>query len=134
MILNRQNLNDLFRTYTTLFTEAMKAKQGRDGEYGIILNELAMVVRVNGAATLHAWLEQTPGMKEWIGDRVLNNLAINAVLVENKSFEETIRVRRSDIEDDNYQLYSHRFSIPHAELGHRGKGMATRHTQQTRSI
>jgi len=104
-------MDALFNTYNVAFTDGMLRVRGRDGEYGILLDEAAMVIPVTGAATAHSWLEQTPGMKEWVGDRVINNLKGGMLMVKNRNFEETIGVGRNDIEDDQYGMFAPRFTM-----------------------
>jgi phage major head subunit gpT-like protein len=70
-----------------------------------ILEQCAMTVPSTTAATLHAWLTQIPSIREWIGDRVVNNIESDDMVIKNKKFEGTIEMPREDIEDDQYGLY-----------------------------
>lgn len=106
MTINRSNMTDLFQTFMTKFTEAQKVAAGRAMPNSLLVNEIALEMAVSGAATKHAWLEQIPGMKEWIGERQINNLKIGAVTVTNRDFEDTVSVDRNDIEDDQYGVYA----------------------------
>ena len=45
-------------------------------------------------------------MKEWIGEREIQNLADKAYNITNKHFEMTVGVNRDDIEDDNLGMYT----------------------------
>ncbi|HWO99197.1 MAG TPA: Mu-like prophage major head subunit gpT family protein [Methylococcus sp.] len=58
----------------------------------------------------YGWMKDLPGMREWIGQRVVHNLESVAYQIVNKHWEHTIGVDRNDIEDDNLGLYSLRFS------------------------
>jgi phage major head subunit gpT-like protein len=53
----------------------------------------------------HAWLDRIPQMREWLGERVVNNLAVRLQSVENRLYENTVAVRRTDIEDDLIGVY-----------------------------
>ncbi|MGC4114490.1 MAG: Mu-like prophage major head subunit gpT family protein [Myxococcales bacterium] len=53
----------------------------------------------------HAWLDRIPAMREWLGERVVNNLAVRLQSIENRLFEDTIAVKRVDIEDDLIGVY-----------------------------
>ena len=106
MIINRTNMDALFQTFMSKFTEAQKSALGRASAKALLLEELAIVMTVTGAATVHAWLEQIPGMKEWVGDRQINNLKIGKATVTNRNFEDTISVSRNDIEDDQYGVFA----------------------------
>jgi phage major head subunit gpT-like protein len=48
---------------------------------------------------------QTPGLREWIGPRVVKNLTLHDWSIKNRKFEETISVPRDDIEDDRYGVF-----------------------------
>jgi phage major head subunit gpT-like protein len=106
MIINRANMDSLFQTFMTKFTEASKAALGRVTANALIVSEIALELTVSGAATVHAWLEQIPGMREWIGDREIKNLALGKLTVTNRDFESTVSVGRNDIEDDNYGVFA----------------------------
>lgn len=59
----------------------------------------------------YGWMKDIPGMKEWVGDRILHNLeAINYQLV-NKHWADGVSVDRDDIEDDSLGIYANRFAI-----------------------
>ena len=52
---------------------------------------------------------QMPQMREWIGDREIQNLSAYDYVIKNKKFEMTIAVPRDDIEDDTYGVYNPMF-------------------------
>lgn len=49
---------------------------------------------------MYAWLGDIPGMREWIGDREVQNLTASDYTIKNKDFELTVGVDRNAIEDD----------------------------------
>ena len=51
-------------------------------------------------------LSEIPGMREWIGDRVINRFQIDGFQITNRKFENTIAVSVDDIEDDQVGMYS----------------------------
>lgn len=106
MTINAASLASLFQTFKTLFNDAMKNATNRAYANQLILQEIAMEMVTSGAATVHAWMNQVPGMKEWIGERQINNIAVGKVTVTNRDFESTISVPRNDIEDDQYGVFS----------------------------
>ncbi len=111
MIINRDNMNDLFQSFMTKFNDAQKAAAGRATPNALLVEEIAILMTVSGAATVHAWLEQVPGMREWIGDRQIKNLKLGKLTVTNRDFESTIGVPRNDIEDDNYGVFAPLFAM-----------------------
>lgn len=58
----------------------------------------------------YSWLGELPGMREWLGDRHALQLKGHGYSIDNKDFEHTVEVKRTDIEDDNIGQYSMMFS------------------------
>lgn len=58
----------------------------------------------------YGWLGKFPGMREWIGERVIKDMAAHGYQIINKPFESTVGVDRDDIEDDNVGIYSPLFT------------------------
>lgn len=61
----------------------------------------------------YGWLGKFPRMREWLGDRVINQMNAYKYAIANKDYEGTIEVDRNDIEDDNIGIYGPLFE----ELG-----------------
>lgn len=59
----------------------------------------------------YPWMAQIPRLREWIGERVLNNVVARAQELKNRSFEDSIEVDRDDIEDDQFGLYAPMFAM-----------------------
>lgn len=59
----------------------------------------------------YGWMKELPGMREWVGQRVINNLEATGAQLKNKNYEHTIGVDRNHIEDDKLGIYSPMFSI-----------------------
>lgn len=76
-------------------------------------DRVAMTVRSTTFESRYGWLRKLAGMREWIGARVVDNVAESSYSITNRHFEKTIGVDRNDIEDDNLGQYSTMF----AELG-----------------
>lgn len=106
MLINRANLDALFVTYLNKFTDAQKKVAERAYPNQLVVDDIALAMPVTGAATVHSWLEQIKSMREWIGERNINNLKIGQVTVTNRDFENTISVKRNDIEDDQYGMFA----------------------------
>lgn len=106
MLINRANMDALFQTFMTAFQAAQKAATGRVFDNQLMFEDFAMSVPSTGAATIHTWLNQLPGMREWVGDRVKENVSAGKLTVTNRKFESTVAVPRDDIEDDQYGLFS----------------------------
>lgn len=54
----------------------------------------------------YGWLGAMPKVREWIGPRVVKNIAEHGYVIRNKDYELTIGVPRPKIEDDQYGIYA----------------------------
>lgn len=103
MLVNRTNLNLLYTGFKTAFNEGLGQAESQ-------WPRVATRVPSTTAEEKYGWLGKIPGMREWIGDRVINNLALHDYTIKNKKWEDTISVDRDDIEDDNYGVYAPLFT------------------------
>ena len=67
---------------------------------------VAMEVASTGAANEYPRLDDIPGWREWIGDRVINQVGGTTFTIRNKTFERTIGIHREKIEDDQIGVYA----------------------------
>lgn len=67
--------------------------------------ELSTSIPSTSATNTYGWLGEFPNMREWVGDRVLNELSTHSYTIANRRFESTVSVKRDDIEDDNIGIY-----------------------------
>lgn len=110
MIINRTSLNAMFTGFQTAFNEAFA---GAPSDH----HQVCMEVPSTQAQEQYAWLGKTTRFREWIGDRVIQNLASHDFTIKNKSYENTVGVDRDNIEDDTYGVYKPLF----AQLGQDAK-------------
>lgn len=68
--------------------------------------QVATQVPSTGPQNDYAWMNDLPGMREWIGPRTVHNLAASNYTLKNKHFESTIGVNADDIKDDNLGIYT----------------------------
>ncbi len=76
-----------------------------------LYKSVAMPTKSNSAKETYAWLDITPGMREWIGDRHIHSLRAGGYTIVNRDFEETVAVSANAIKDDNVGLYSNRIAM-----------------------
>ena len=100
------NLDALFKTFQTKFNEAQKAANTRAFPNDLLPEDIALAFAGGGSATQHSWIEQLHGIHEWVGERVLNNAKLGKLTVVNRDFENTVKVGRNEIEDDQYGVYA----------------------------
>lgn len=93
MIINRDAIRLVFVSLKTLFQNALNAAPAQ-------YSEIAMTVPSNTKAEDYGWLGDVPGMREWVGDKVVKSLSAYNYTITNKPFEATIAVSRDDLEDD----------------------------------
>jgi phage major head subunit gpT-like protein len=69
---------------------------------------LRLATEVNSASRdeRYSWMEGLPAMREWIGERYVNNVSARGHVVPNKDFELTVELDRNDIEDDRLGTFS----------------------------
>lgn len=72
---------------------------------------VGMEVNSNTKIENYGWMKDLPGMREWVGDRVIHNLESTNYQLINKHWEHTVGVDRDDIEDDQLGLYNNRFAM-----------------------
>jgi phage major head subunit gpT-like protein len=68
--------------------------------------QIAMTISSQSNAENYGWMKDLPGMREWLGQRVVLNLETTAAQIVNRKWEHTIGVKRDDIEDDRLGLYT----------------------------
>jgi phage major head subunit gpT-like protein len=66
---------------------------------------LATVITSNTKSNTYGWLGAFPQLREWVGDRVIKDIAESAYQIVNQKYEATLGVDRTDIEDDNLGQY-----------------------------
>lgn len=74
---------------------------------------VATRVPSSSTSNTYGWLGQFPKLREWVGDRVVKDMAASGYQITNKLYEGTVGVNRTDIEDDNVGIYTPLF----AEMG-----------------
>jgi len=99
LTVNAATLSAANRTFKTTFNNAFEAVTQ---EY----SQVAMDVPSNSTANDYKWLGQIHGLREWVGDKLVNNLTAHGYYLKNKDFEDTIEVDRNDIEDDQLGVYT----------------------------
>jgi len=110
MIINRNNLSNVFTAFKTTFNKAFD---------GTTSNYLDIAMKVSSATReeTYAWLGAWPGIREWVRDRVIRSLQTQSYTIKNVLFESTVSVPANDIADDRHGIFSPMF----AEMGRTAK-------------
>ncbi|MBL4641551.1 MAG: Mu-like prophage major head subunit gpT family protein [Verrucomicrobiales bacterium] len=100
MLLNTGNLASLRTGYSASMQkgQTMAAKPQAD--------KIATRVKATQKEQKYGWLGKMPDVREWIGDRVIQNIAEHDYAIREKKFELTLGVDRDDIETDNLGHYA----------------------------
>ena len=99
MIVNPQTLRGIYVAFNTLFNKAFEGVTP-------LYDKIATVTPSTTDAETYAWLGDIPGMREWIGEREIQNLTGSDYTIKNKDFELTVGVDRNAVEDDKIGLYN----------------------------
>ncbi|NBH80377.1 head protein [Clostridiaceae bacterium] len=103
MMITPQNLRGIYVGFNTIFNKAL-------GDYKPLYPEIATVTPSTTDTETYAWLGDIPGMREWIGEREIQNITASEYTIQNKSYEATIGIDRDVIEDDRIRLWSSNIS------------------------
>ncbi|MEW5903639.1 MAG: Mu-like prophage major head subunit gpT family protein [Pseudomonadota bacterium] len=98
MLVNRENLTNLFISLKTTFNNAL-------GNAESVWQKIAMKVPSTTGQNDYAWLSKFPMMRKWIGDKNVKALEASKYTIQNDDYEATVEVDRNDIEDDNLGIY-----------------------------
>ena len=66
----------------------------------------AMEVGSSTRENVYPRMSDIRDLREWVGDRVVQSLSGSAFAIPNKTYENTLEVKRDDFEDDQYGLYT----------------------------
>lgn len=103
MIVNSGNLQLLYRGFLGAFREGF-------GQAGADHEVYTTTVRSMTGVEEYGFLGAFPGLKEWVGERVLRGIREHGYSIRNKLFEATVEVARTAIEDDAHGVYGPMFS------------------------
>ena len=99
MILNAAALSALFTSLKTGFNKGMESTRS-------VWDQVAMMIPSGSKQNDYSWMGTWPKLREWLGDKVVQNLELHTYNIVNKDYESTIEVARNDIEDDNLGVYA----------------------------
>lgn len=98
MIVNQATLQSIYRSFKTIFAQALDTAQP-------VYERITTVVPSTTREEEYKWLGKIPRMREWVGDRVVQNLAAYGYTIKNRDWEATVAVDRNDVEDDTIGIY-----------------------------
>ena len=99
MIVNQAALRGLTTNLSALFNKVFGATQ-------TFWEKIATKVPSATGEENYKWLGKIPRMREWIGDKQIQNLEASDYTIKNKDYEVTVGVDRNDLEDDKLGIYN----------------------------
>ncbi|MEP9350575.1 Mu-like prophage major head subunit gpT family protein [Xanthobacter sp. KR7-225] len=103
MEINAASLRSLNTSFNTAYNDGLSGAAA--SQWGRIATEVPSTTGENE----YGWLGSFPRMREWLGDRQIQNLSTSGYRIKNRKFELTIGVARDNIEDDNIGIYAPMF-------------------------
>lgn len=98
MLIDRANLDTAFKGFRSVYNAAFDATPTE-------IDKVAMRVGSETSEEEYGWLGQFPSLREWVGDRIVHELASDGFKIKNRKFESTVKVKRDDLSDDRFGLY-----------------------------
>ena len=105
MDINRETMDAFFRGLQNSFRGALKTQMPFD------TRKVSTLVNSSTAVEDYTWLGESDEMREWIGSRVIKQLASFDYSIKNRKFELTLKANRDDLEDDRIGIYSTRAQL-----------------------
>ena len=99
MELTHANLLTLRRAVNTSWAQGLEWKPPVD--IAFMLRDFSS----DGYSNQYPWMDFTPKFREWVGDRVFNNLSANLFEVVNRPFEKSEKCLANLIKDDRFGVF-----------------------------
>jgi phage major head subunit gpT-like protein len=103
VIINRANLVNLGISFNAAYQGAITQAKPQAGR-------IATMVNSTTKSEEYGWIGKVPNVRQWLGDRMVQNMSTSSYAIKNVPYELTIAVDRDDIEDDNLGVYGPLFS------------------------
>lgn len=95
---NSSTISSIFTNFDVRFNAMYKAQTP-------MYTKFAMTIPSNGKITVHSFMDSIPGVREWVGPRHLHDVEGVGYSLPNQKWEQTIALKREDVEDDQIGLY-----------------------------
>lgn len=98
MIITPASLDAAFTGFSHSFQQGVMSAEP-------IWSKLAMQADSGTEQETYSFQARVPRMREWVGERVYNDLASNTYTLANKDYEDSFEVPRNKFEDDKFGIY-----------------------------
>lgn len=99
MLITPATIDFAFKSLDTLYQQVIE-------ETPVYYPDIATEAKSTTDTEFHAWLKRIPELREWIGERRVNQLSANAQSIKNRLFEDTFAIPRTKFEDDQYGIFA----------------------------
>jgi phage major head subunit gpT-like protein len=79
---------------------------------------LTRLIQSNGRNEEYGIPGASPAMREWLGDRVFNQIRAANFTIENKAWENSLLISKFDLDDDRMGMYDMELEVLAAEASH----------------
>lgn len=101
MLITASNLDALFIAFSKNFEDAYMT------EAAPLTDMIGSRIPSNTRDQRYPFVQAISGaMREWVGPRQINNVVVDGFTITNKKWENSLSILRTDIEDDQYNVYS----------------------------
>lgn len=98
------SLRDIYTGYNSAFTTGM-------GMAPVTWPRIATKVPTSSIKTKMPWLKDVPGLRRWLGDRVVHGLEAASYEIENLEYEDTFGLKLREIESDQFGVFAPRMQM-----------------------
>ncbi|QRF51647.1 hypothetical protein D4A92_09470 [Rhizobium rosettiformans] len=93
-------------TLRAIYTGLSTAYNARFSAVQTFYTTVAMTVPSSTAMNEYPRLDDIPGFREWLGDRIVHDLGAQTYVIKNRTFEKTIGIKREQIDDDQIGIFT----------------------------
>jgi phage major head subunit gpT-like protein len=99
MLLTPDALSSIYVNFSQTWDAAFQAAR-------VWWNEIATEMPSTTRENRYPWMSSIPKMREWVGERILHNVALRSTSLVNKDWEDTIKLDRNDVLDNQLAGYT----------------------------
>lgn len=99
MDINSTTLKGIYTGLSTAFNQSLALVP-------TFYQHIAMTVTSTTSANEYPRLDDLPGFREWLGDRLVHDIGADLYSIKNRAFEKTLAISRPKIEDDQIGLFT----------------------------
>ncbi|NHO33324.1 Mu-like prophage major head subunit gpT family protein [Acetobacter fallax] len=95
MEINAGNMNALTTKVNTAFNKYLTVAPS-------LYQRFSMTVPSSSGENFYPRIAEIGGLREWVGERQIEQLRVGSFRIPNRTFEQTLGIRREDLEDDQF--------------------------------